>query len=380
MKRRSEQGREAPTAKGIAAAAAAPSSSSSSSSSMGQAASSAGLPQLPAAGGLLSWFEKLSIKNVLRDVFICYASLPFIIRLFPSLLRKFVYLNFISIPFWTDFHKPEVFLGHTQNFYLTPEPGITLGIWHTLPDNRWKEAEGKDLSWYQEALADDNPVIIYLHGNGGTRATGHRVSLAKVMSGGGFHVLSVDHRGYADSTGQPSENGFTADVLYIYDWVKARSGKSTVIMWGHSLGTGISTNTARHLKEKGIVVDAIVLEAPFTNIRDAAAEIPITKIYRKFPGFESLILDTMARAEMYFPSDQNVKVLSSPILILHAEDDVMIPVHQGRKLFEIARNASEKKENIQFIPFPSAKGFGHDHISSNPELPDILKDFLKSIK
>ncbi|XP_053115393.1 protein ABHD12B isoform X2 [Hemicordylus capensis] len=337
MKRRSEQGREAPTAKGIAAAAAAPSSSSSSSSSMGQAASSAGLPQLPAAGGLLSWFEKLSIKNVLRDVFICYASLPFIIRLFPSLLRKFVYLNFISIPFWTDFHKPEVFLGHTQNFYLTPEPGITLGIWHTLPDNRWKEAEGKDLSWYQEALADDNPVIIYLHGNGGTRATGHRVSLAKVMSGGGFHVLSVDHR-------------------------------------------GISTNTARHLKEKGIVVDAIVLEAPFTNIRDAAAEIPITKIYRKFPGFESLILDTMARAEMYFPSDQNVKVLSSPILILHAEDDVMIPVHQGRKLFEIARNASEKKENIQFIPFPSAKGFGHDHISSNPELPDILKDFLKSIK
>ncbi|XP_054826004.1 protein ABHD12B [Eublepharis macularius] len=365
MKRRSERGGEAPAGaqdKGIAAATEA--------------------ALQPAAGGLLDCLQKFKIKSLLLDLFILYISVPFVIRLFPSLLRKFVYLNFLSFPFGVDFQKPEVYIhNYTTNFYLTSEPGITFGVWHALPHNRREEAEGKDRSWYEEALADDNPVIIYLHGNGGNRATSHRVQFTKAMSDAGFHILAVDYRGYADSTGQPSETGFTTDVLHIYHWVKARSKNSTVIFWGHSLGTGISTNVARELKEKeGTIVDAIVLEAPYTNIRDAAATIPVTKIYRKFPGFEYLILDTMAHAGMYFYNDRNVQVLSSPILILHSEDDGMIPVSHGRKLFEIARNASQKKENIKFISFPASKGFGHDYISFNPELPAIVKDFLKSVK
>ncbi|XP_060117398.1 protein ABHD12B [Heteronotia binoei] len=345
-----------------------------------------GVAAIVSAGGAerlgpLGYLQKLKIKRLLLDLFILYASVPFIVRLFPSLLQKFVYLSFLSYPFGADFKKPEVYLNHTVNFYLTPEPGVTYGVWHALPNSRWKEAEGKDHNWHEEALADDHPVILYLHGNGGNRATCHRVRFAKAMSDADFHVLAIDYRGYGDSSGEPSETGFTTDVLFLYHWVKARSGNSTVIFWGHSLGTGINTNVARVLKEKeGIIVDAIVLEAAFTNIRDAAATIPLTTIYRKFPGFDYLILDTMERAGMYFRSDENVQVLSSPILILHSEDDNMIPISHGRKLYEIARNASPKKDTIQFISFPASKGYSHDHLSSNPELPDILKNFLHSVK
>ncbi|XP_033018033.1 protein ABHD12B [Lacerta agilis] len=369
MKRRAQEAPSGAQGKGIAA-----------SSNMGQAASAARASLQP-TGGLLDWFQASKIKTLLLNVFILYASIPFIIRTFPFLLQKFVFLNFIVYPLWVDYQKPEVYLNHTRNFYLTCEPGITLGIWHSLPDNMREEAEGKGPSWYEEALADDNPIIIYLHGNGGTRAIGHRVRFVKAMTDGGFHVLSIDYRGYADSTGHPSENGFTADTLFVYDWVKARSRNSTVLIWGHSLGTGIATNTARRLKEKdGTIVDALVLEAPYTNIRDAAATIPITKIYRKFPGFEYLILDSMALAEMYFPNDKNVQVLSSPILIIHSEDDAIIPIQQGRKLFEIAYNASEKKENVMFITLPSAMGLGHDCISYHPDIAGILKNFLQSVK
>ncbi|XP_015276098.1 PREDICTED: abhydrolase domain-containing protein 12B isoform X2 [Gekko japonicus] len=367
MKRRSERGGEA---------AARPDGSQG----KGLGGAAAGALQ-PAAGGLLAYLQKFKIKRLLLDLFILYASVPFVIRLFPSLLRKFVYLNFLSYPFGVDFQKPEVYLNHTVNFYLTPEPGVTYGVWHSLPDSRRKEAEGKDPSWHEEALADDNPVILYLHGNGGNRAMSHRVRMAKVMSDADFHVLAIDYRGYGDSTGDPSETGFTTDVLFLYHWVKARSGNSTVIVWGHSLGTGIATNVARALKEKeGVTVDAVILEAPFTNIREAAATIPVTKIYRKFPGFEYLILDTMARADMYFYSDRNVQVLSSPILMLHSEDDGIIPITHSRKLFEIARNTSQKKDAIRFLSFPASEGYGHDHLSSNPELPDIVKNFLQSIK
>lgn len=44
--------------------------------------------------------------------------------------------------------------------------------------------------------------------------------------------------GFGDSTGEPTEAGLTTDALYLYNWVKARSGNSLVVIWGHSLGTG----------------------------------------------------------------------------------------------------------------------------------------------
>lgn len=40
---------------------------------------------------------------------------------------------------------------------------------HTLPASQWEEADGKSPEWYRETLGDGRPVIIYLHGNFGTR-------------------------------------------------------------------------------------------------------------------------------------------------------------------------------------------------------------------
>lgn len=40
---------------------------------------------------------------------------------------------------------------------------------HTLPASQWEAAAGKNPEWYRETLGDGSPVIIYLHGNTGTR-------------------------------------------------------------------------------------------------------------------------------------------------------------------------------------------------------------------
>ncbi|NWI25674.1 AB12B protein, partial [Sula dactylatra] len=175
----------------------------------------------------------------------------------------------------------------------------------------------------------------------------------------------------------PTESGFTTDVLALYDWAKARSGNSSILFWGHSLGTGVATNAARKLQEeRGVQVDAVVLESPYTDIREAAAHMTITKIYRQFPGFEYLILDSLALGNMFFRSNENVKVLACPLLMLHAEDDAVVPLQLGRKLFETARNAYKDKTKVKFITFPKKLGLGHDYISFNPELPTLVKDFL----
>lgn len=49
--------------------------------------------------------------------------------------------------------------------------------------------------------------------------------------------------GFGDSTGEPTESGLTTDALHVYNWVKARSGDSLVVIWGHSLGTGLAEKT-----------------------------------------------------------------------------------------------------------------------------------------
>ncbi|XP_031968257.1 protein ABHD12B isoform X2 [Corvus moneduloides] len=322
-----------------------------------------------------SWFPGL--RMLLLAPLLTYISVPFLVRLFPSVLTKFVYLNFLAFPFFVDFRQPELLVSNTISLHLTTEPGVTVGVWHTVPGSRGAEAQGKDQRWYEEALADAHPVIIYLHGNGGTRAASHRVQFLKTMGAADFHILALDYRGYGDSSGHPTESGFTTDVLALYDWAKARSGNSSIVFWGHSLGTGIATNAVRKLQEeRGVQADAVVLESPYTNIREAAANIPLTKIYRQFPGFEYLILDSLARAGMFFRSDENVKVLGCPLLILHAEDDGVVPPKLGRKLYETAREAYKDKSKVKFVTFPEKLGLGHDYISFHPELPALVKDFL----
>lgn len=43
------------------------------------------------------------------------------------------------------------------------------------------------------------------------------------------------------------------------------------------------------------------------------------------------------------------------------------------QLFETARSAYKDKSKVKFITFPKELGLGHDYISSNPELPTLVK-------
>ncbi|XP_075388526.1 protein ABHD12B [Tenrec ecaudatus] len=249
-----------------------------------------------------------------------------------------------------------------------------LGIWHTVPCCWGEEAKGKDRCWYEAALCDGNPIVVCLHGSAETRAVPHRIRLAKVLSDGGFHVLSVDYRGFADSTGKPSEEGLTTDAVCVYEWTKTKCGTSPVCLWGHSLGTGVATNAARALEEKGCPVDAIVLEAPFTNIWDAMINYPLLQFYRKFPRGARLLMDSLNENKLVFPNDENVKHLSSPLLILQGEDDRIVPLKCGQKLYEIAYHAYRDKERVKMVIFSS--GYKHNLLCKSPTFLITVRDFL----
>ncbi|XP_018118367.1 lysophosphatidylserine lipase ABHD12 isoform X1 [Xenopus laevis] len=307
-----------------------------------------------------------------------YIAIPFLVKICPAIQTQLVFLNLVRFPYFIDLKRPEdQGLNHTCNFYLQPEEDVSIGVWHTIPAVLWKEAQGKHLEWYEEVLSTNYPVILYLHGNAGTRGGDHRVQLYKVLSSMGYHVISFDYRGWGDSVGSPSESGMTYDALHAFDWIKARSGDNPVYIWGHSLGTGVATNLVRRLCERETPPGALILESPFTNIREEAKSHPFSVIYRYFPGFDWFFLDPITASGIKFANDDNVKYISCPLLILHAEDDPVIPFHLGKKLYNIAAPARSLRDfKVQFIPFHKDLGYRHKYIYRSPELRQILRDFL----
>ncbi|XP_013879073.1 lysophosphatidylserine lipase ABHD12 [Austrofundulus limnaeus] len=319
------------------------------------------------------------MKRIMMVLLLIYVSIPIIVKLFPSIQAKLIFLNFVRMPYFIDLKRPlDQGLNHTRNFYLEPELGLRIGVWHTVPAQMWRAAQGKDGDWYDSTFVSSHPVILYLHGNAGTRGGDHRVQLYKVLSSLGYHVVTFDYRGWGDSSGSPSEGAMTSDALFVYDWLKQRIEKSLPLyVWGHSLGTGVATNMVRRLCDRGSPPDALILESPFTNIREEAKSHPFSTVYRFLPGFDWFFLDAISANNIHFTSDENVNHISCPVLILHAEDDAVVPFHLGKKLYNVAsQSKSLSGHKVQFVSFPSSLSYKHKFIYKSPELPSILSDFL----
>lgn len=323
------------------------------------------------------------MKRAISFLITVYVSVPVILYLFPWILGQVIFAHLLRFPFFVDLSRPEDVLNHTCNFYLNTEDGISVGVWHTLPASQWEKSARRSPEWYQETLGDGTPVIIYLHGNTGTRAINHRVQLVKILSAAGYHVLSLDYRGFGDSTGDPSEAGLTNDALYLYHWVKKHSRGSLVCLWGHSLGSGVATNAAVKIQAQGSAVDALILEAPYTSVGEVVVNHRFTKMYRFLPGFESLLWNIMKMTNIVFANDKNLKSLISPLLILHSEDDNVVPYHMGLELYEISLQTQRKfntDAHVDMISYSASLGFSHRNIYLDPNLSGVVRKFLENLR
>uniref|UniRef100_A0A3P9B632 Abhydrolase domain containing 12, lysophospholipase n=1 Tax=Maylandia zebra TaxID=106582 RepID=A0A3P9B632_9CICH len=330
----------------------------------------------PAAGGRqgreLGLVGKL--KRVVLWLLLVYVSIPFIIKLCPSIQAKLVFLNFVRMPYFIDLKRPlDQGLNHTHNFYLEPESGLKIGVWHTVPAQMWREAQGKKGDWYESKFSSSHPVILYLHGNAGTRGGDHRVQLYKVLSSLGYHVVTFDYRGWGDSEGSPSESGMTSDALFIYDWLKRRTDKTLPLyIWGHSLGTGVATNVVRRLCDRGSPPDALILESPFTNIREEAKSHPFSMVYRYLPGFDWFFLDAITANNIRFTSDEKYVPHQSSSHVKRVFE--RRPAARQQLLYSLAsQSKSLSGHKVQFVPFPAALAYKHKFIYRSPELPNILR-------
>jgi fermentation-respiration switch protein FrsA (DUF1100 family) len=171
-------------------------------------------------------------------------------------------------------------------------------------------ADGERVIAWHVPPRGDKPVVIYFHGNGG--ALNLRVDRFRRLAAEGFGLLALSYRGYGGSSGKPTEAGLIEDARAAYAYAAERY--SRIALWGESLGTGVAVALAA---EKPVT--HLILDAPYSSALDIAADL-----YWFLP-VRLLMKDQ-------FRSDQRIKRVTAPVLILHGEADNIIPIRYGERL------------------------------------------------
>ncbi|XP_022238609.1 monoacylglycerol lipase ABHD12-like [Limulus polyphemus] len=333
-------------------------------------------------------YKKKSLKKVIIVLcsfgFILYVVLPLWFISSPWLRGHIIFLTYISWPPFLNLTVPEKFgLTCARNFYIESEPGINLGVWHILPKSRWDGCQKESFNWEKE-FDDQRPVILYLHGNSGSRGGSHRVELYRVMSESKVdaHVVVFDYRGYGDSTLiDPTIAGVVQDAKVMYNWLKKRVDKSRIFIWGHSLGTGVTIRLAERLSVENDNPMGIVLESAFDSLWKVGYHHPISSLHRFLPYFEHCFVEPVRQEDPNFDSEEKVGHITAPMLILHAEDDLVVPFALGKNLFNRARKERPSYLSpVEMIKYNSELGYGHKYICRDPGLADVIFKFITDQK
>jgi fermentation-respiration switch protein FrsA (DUF1100 family) len=177
------------------------------------------------------------------------------------------------------------------------------------------------LSWYL-APQPGRPVVLYLHGNAGTIAD--RAYKARFFAGQGLGVMLAEYRGYGGNPGRPTESGLYADAHANLAWLADQGhGPEDIVLYGESLGTGVAVQAALDLARSDTPARALVLEAPFTTMADAA-------------GVHYPWLPTGLLTRDRYDSSAKIGAVRCPVLVIHGSADRVVPQDQGKRLFALA--------------------------------------------
>ena len=203
-----------------------------------------------------------------------------------------------------------------EEHILTTVDGEKVIVWHVPPK-------------------PGRPVVVFFHGNGDILAW--RVPRFRALTSDGTGLVALSFRGYAGSTGVPSERGLLQDGAAGYAFATERYPADRIVLWGFSLGSGVAVALAAEEP-----IGRLILEAPYTSTSDiAGAKFPFVPV--------SLLMKDQ------FHSDQRIAKVTAPLLVMHGERDGAIPIKYGERLYAMAPGPK------CFVRFPEG---GHENLDN----------------
>ncbi|MGL5018427.1 MAG: alpha/beta hydrolase [Luteolibacter sp.] len=164
-------------------------------------------------------------------------------------------------------------------------------------------------------------TIVFSHGNAGS--IGHHLGFCAWLAEAAYNVIIYDYRGFGKSGGTVDRRGMIDDVKAAFAYALRRPDIDTtrLVSYGHSLGGAQSITALGESPVKGL--RAVVIDGAFASYQAMA------RIIGGQLG-ASLVTDELA------PKDFVKKLTPIPLLVVHGARDEVVPVSQGRQLFEAA--------------------------------------------
>ncbi|KAF8470976.1 Alpha/Beta hydrolase protein [Russula ochroleuca] len=295
-------------------------------------------------------------------LFGCIYMLVVAVGATPFAQAQLLFMHNLKRPFFTQYDMPEKYdlaPFKTHNVRIHTADNETLGAWFMFADPFYAVHKTHLLNIsspasialsrddYIRAALRAHPTILFLHGTTGTRAVRIRVQQYQAFASRvGANVLAPDYRGFADSTGTPSEAGLTIDTRAAWDWLRARGASpDSVLVVGSSLGTGVAVHCGAVVHERP---RGVVLLSPFSKLETLLDTyyilglMPLFAPLRTLPylsgksPFHASLATCFVKKFIVHRFDSLAKVvgLNAPVLIVHAEDDQDIPVWHAKVLFD----------------------------------------------
>jgi pimeloyl-ACP methyl ester carboxylesterase len=211
--------------------------------------------------------------------------------------------------------------------------------------------DGVILSSIWAAMEKAPASILFFHGNG--ELASDYVDIAGIFRQMNIRFICVDYRGYGRSSGDPAAALMIEDAREIFKYVYSEISKNeeALVIMGRSLGSASALEIAVEFEDQ---IDGLIIESGF------AETLPLFKTLGADPDHLEI------KEEDGFANKDKIKSFTKPLLVIHAEDDFLIPISQAEKLFAAA-NTPQKK----FLKIPNA---GHNDIFFIG-----MKDYLTAI-
>jgi fermentation-respiration switch protein FrsA (DUF1100 family) len=179
----------------------------------------------------------------------------------------------------------------------------------------------RQFAWVMRHAERTAPWVLFLHGNAATIASRVNVTHYARLRELGASVLAAEYRGFAGLGGVPSEPSLIADARAAYDYLHTGIGipPERIVVYGWSLGSAVAVGLAADVPSGAVILEG----APASLVAIGERQypwMPIRLVMRN--PFESI---------------RRIVRIRSPLLFLHSPEDEIIPIDEGRKLYEAAQ-------------------------------------------
>jgi fermentation-respiration switch protein FrsA (DUF1100 family) len=226
---------------------------------------------------------------------------------------------------------PDSTLLSYQRMELRSEDGIKLTGWVILSE--------------KDTIA--SPWLLFCHGNASDISYIDYIARYKLFTSLGLNVLTFDYRGFGESEGTPSETGLYKDAMAIYNYLTFTKHipSDRIIIYGHSLGTGVAIDLATR-----VPTGALVVEGGFQSSPETA--------HQMYPFLPLHLLSLLMKNK--FMSIDKIDRITIPKLFIHSSDDEIFPISEGRALYNKAltpKSFLEIKGSHDPAPIESKESF-----------------------